>query len=140
MRQHRTASRGVTTVATIVATSVALSIAMAMLATTMKHRLQLSVERDARQADLLLAAGRDRALRDLKADPEYDGERRFVAVLDTPVRRRGAVRVTIDRKGAPDSAVVRVSVKYPLDDLHAIRRSLEFRVPQPLRKPAPSNP
>jgi len=99
-----------------------------MLQTAVRARRQLTVERDRRQAELLLQAGIDRAAYRLASEADYRGE---TWKLDSDaIVGKGAAEVTIKTVRAEEPAGWRVQVvaEYPLESHRAIRRSQTFFV------------
>jgi hypothetical protein len=97
-----------------------------MLQTAVRARRQLTVERDRRQAELLLQAGADRAAYRLASEADYRGE---TWKLDSDaIVGNGSANVTIAAERAAEPAEWRVQVvaEYPLDSHRAIRRSQSF--------------
>ena len=119
--------RGFAVVAALTCLLIVVAIAGSMLQNAIRARRQLHTERDCRQAELLLAAGADRATARLAAEPSFRGD-----VWELPAESvvdRGAGRVTteISRAGNDRSWQVRVVAEYPLDRDFPIRRSHTFQ-------------
>jgi hypothetical protein len=95
----------------------------ALLQGTLRARRQLQVERDRRQAELLLQAGLDRAALALASEPGYRGESwQLPAESITGV---GAGSVTIKATRASDDTPwqIHVVAEYPVGSARSIRRS-----------------
>ncbi|MFV2067974.1 MAG: hypothetical protein ACC645_13455 [Pirellulales bacterium] len=120
--------------AVLVAALVCLLIVTAMIGTMLERavsaRRQLRVERDRRQAELLLQAGVDRAALRLVRQTDYQGE-----TWMTPEEvMAGRGQVTIEALRASDTTSWRVHViaEYPFGSERSIRRSRTFVLPSPL--------
>ena len=119
--------------AVLVVALVCLLIVTAMIGTMLERavsaRRHLRVERDRRQAELLLQAGADRAALQLVRQSDYRGE-----TWTTPEGvMAGRGQVTIEALRASESAPWRVDVvaEYPLGSECSIRRSQTLMIPPP---------
>ena len=123
MKRHLHQPRsGAVLVVALICLLVALSIATTMVTESIARRVQLQVESNARQAELLVQAGRGRAAASLAANDEYTGESWALAVGDSK-----AAVVTITVEPIDDAgAKVTVVANYPDGDPKAVRRSRVF--------------
>ena len=117
---------GTVLVAALVALAIVMSLLATMLLAAVQARRQLWVERDARQCDLLLRAGVQRARFRLAADPEYAGETWLLAADAFDDGRHGQVTIRA-AKGANDDAQelghLEIIAEYPLGEEMSVRRS-----------------
>lgn len=105
MNRRRRPRRGAVLVVAVVCLMVALSIAATSVTESVSRRLQLRTERIARQAELLVEAGRGRAAARLASNADYGGERWSPTVGGAPLTALveisseptadGAARVTV---------------------------------------------
>lgn len=120
MKRHRHQPRsGAVLVVALICLLVALSIATTMTTESIARRVQLQVELNARQADLLVLAGRNRAAARLAADSDYTGESWTPAVNDT---KAAAVTITVEPIDDAGASVT-VVASYPDGDPKAVQRS-----------------
>lgn len=122
----RTRNRqGAILVAALVCLLVSLSLVSTMIAGTLHRRVQLKIERNARQATHLLIAGRDRARQQRNQDSNYTGETWQTAISDSAT---GEVCIEVTRRtnGLTKLAVTAI---YPAGDPRAVQRSHIFYLP-----------
>ena len=125
MRRYRQKSRrGAVLVAALICLLIALSIATTMVTESVARRVQLPIELSARQAELLIQAGRGRAAMRLTADAGYEGER-----WAPPIGAGKHAVVTIEIEASGDDATrVSVAAIYPDGDPKAVRRSRVYLI------------
>lgn len=127
-RRPQPSRRGAVLVAAIVCLLITLSIVTTTVTGTITRRGQLATERNARQADLLVVAGRGRAVAQLAADPDYRGER-WTPTVDATAGRQAVVEINPQTTG--DGAVrVTVVAAFPDGGPKSVRRSRVFLLPQ----------
>jgi hypothetical protein len=122
-RYPRQPRQAVVLVVALVCLLVALSIATTMVTETISRRVQLPVELQARQAALLVQAGRGRAAVRLADDADYHGESWTPKLNGDESKTLVEIRVeSLD----DNRARVQVTVNYPDSGPQSIRRSLVF--------------
>jgi type II secretory pathway pseudopilin PulG len=99
-----------------------------MLQGALRARRQLHVERDLRQAELLLEAGIDRAAFQLADDDDYAGETWQIPASDLLGHGDGEVVIVAERSGDAEPWQVRVVAEYPVGTPRSVRRSRTFLV------------
>jgi hypothetical protein len=93
-----------------------------MLLSAVRTGRQWKVERDARQCELLLQAGMNRALEQLSKNADYQGSTHELPAEQ--IIAQGAGRVVIDVTRPSENQVeLRVAAEYPLGSEHSVRRS-----------------
>jgi hypothetical protein len=101
---------------------IALSITATMIAETIARRGQLIREGNARQAELLVQAGRGRAAARIAIDADYRGERWSAEVSGGG---DADIAIAVERTSGDDTRVT-VTATYPDGDPRAVRRSRVF--------------
>jgi hypothetical protein len=115
-------------VAALVCLLVVTSIVGSMLHSAMRARRELHVERDCRQAELLIYAGASRAASRLAAEPGFAGD-----TWELPAESivgRGAGRVKTEVSPASDGGPTRIRIvaEYPIGRNFPIRRTRTFEI------------
>jgi hypothetical protein len=106
-----------------VALAIVVGILGPMLLTAVQARRQLLRERDLRQCELLLAAGLDRAARQIARDTTYEGETWTLTADATRGFAEGRVTIRVADDSQSASTQVKVTAEYPLAEETTIRRS-----------------
>lgn len=117
--QRRESRSAAVIVVTLVCLLIALSIAATMIAETLTRRVQLNLEAQARQTELLVQAGRGRAVARLAADADYRGERWTPTVASAEAT--AVVEIALEK--ADDDMRLTVTATYPEGDRKAVCRS-----------------
>jgi type II secretory pathway component PulK len=128
---ERVSRSGAVLVAALVCLLIVISILGTMLRATLRTGRQLHVERDRRQAELLLQAGADRAARLLASNSQFRGDTWTLpaeAILD---QGGGTVTTSLARESEELPWQLQVSAEYPLGRDFSIRRSRTFLVEAP---------
>jgi hypothetical protein len=114
-------------VAALVALAIVMSLVATMLLAAVQARRQLRIERDARQCDLLLLAGIERAQLGLSKEPEYAGETWTLNGDAFADGRSGQVTIRqVNRPsdtGRAEQRQFEITAEYPLGDETSVRRS-----------------
>lgn len=123
MKRHPPQRRGAAVlVVTLVCLMIALSITATMIAETIARRGQLIREGNARQAELLVQAGRGRAAARIAIDADYRGERWSAEVSGGG---DADIAIAVERTSGDDTRVT-VTATYPDGDPRSVRRSRVF--------------
>lgn len=128
--------RGAVLVAAMVAMLVATSLVATMLAGALAARKECRVERGARQAALLVEAGRDKALAAWRANDTYTGETWQATLSDSPQPQQATVTIQLQPRSEGVQAVV--AVFYAPEGGLPIRRSQSFVLARPSTDPSVS--
>jgi Tfp pilus assembly protein PilX len=119
---------GAVLVAALVCMLVVMTLIGTMLQGTLRARRQMRVERDRRQAELLVDAGLSRAALRLSRDVEYRGESWQLTPEQIVGRGGGLVTIAASRAAADKPWQVHVVAEYPLGGGFSIQRSRTFPV------------
>jgi hypothetical protein len=119
---------GLLVVAALVCLLVVTSIVAAMLHSAVRARRALHVERDRRQAELLVEAGADRAVARLASDPEYRGDTWAIDSSFIVNLGDGRVTTSISRSADTEPWQLHIVVEYPLNREFPIRRSHTYKI------------
>jgi type II secretory pathway component PulK len=119
-------------VAVLVCLLIVTSIIGSMLHSALHARRQLRVERDRRQAELLVEAGADRAAARLAADPTFRGDTWNLSAESIVDRGAGRVSTEISPHDVSGEWQLRVVAEYPLGRDFPIRRSHTFPISAPM--------
>jgi hypothetical protein len=125
MRRQRS---GLMIVVALVCLLIVTSIICSMLQSALRARRQLHVERDRRQAELLLEAGADRAVSRLAADASFRGDTWTVPADAIIGQGDGRVMIEISRSNDEDAWQLHAVAEYPLGRGFPIRRSHTFPI------------
>lgn len=131
VRSRRTSHvgrRGVLLVATLVCLLVVVSIVVSMVRNALVLRRGLLVERDRRQADVLLMAGAARAVAHLQKNLEFRGDVWELPAALIVGHGNGRVRSDITALAAGEGWEVKVVAEYPLGRDFPVRRSHTFHI------------
>lgn len=114
--------QGAVLIFALVALLIVMALLGTMLLTVVQTRRQLRVERDARQCELLLRAGIDRAAFRARREADYRGE---TWAVPAEALHSGEGRVTIAFSEHPDSAARQLEIvaDYPFGSELSVRRS-----------------
>ena len=114
---------GAILIVALVCLVVVMALIGALLQGTLRARRQLHVERDRRQAELLLQAGLDRAALRLASETNYRGE--SWELPPESITGGGPGRVTMEaaRESEDKPWQLHVVAEYPAGSEHSIRRS-----------------
>lgn len=128
--------RGAVLVAAMACLLIAMSLAVTALADVLLQRKQLRVERSARQAELLLTAGRDLAAARLASDASYAGDKSELTVPTAGEFARAEIEIALVDP-APSGggySAFSVTATFPVGGPRPIRRSQVFHLPTPSRE------
>jgi type II secretory pathway component PulK len=121
-RRRARPQRGTILVVALVCLLVIMTLVGQMLLGAIRTGRQWKVERDARQCELLLQAGMNRALEQLSKNADYRGSTHELPAEQ--IIAQGAGRVVIEATRPGENQVeLRVSAEYPLGSEHSVRRS-----------------
>jgi len=130
MRNHCSNNReGVVLVTALVCLLIVMTLVATMLKGALGAQRQLHVQRDARQTELLLQAGADRAALRLTIESDYRGESWEVPSETFDERGKALVMIKTSRESEQSPWQVRVLAEYPAGSEWSIRRSLAFTLP-----------
>jgi type II secretory pathway component PulK len=121
--------RGTVIVATLVCLLVVMAILGTMFRGTLRDLRQLRTERDLLQAELLLQAGRERAIYRLVNDTNYRGETWNLPADAISDKGEGRVTIEITSAESQKAGTAKILAEYPLGSDSSIRRSMEFQMP-----------
>ena len=121
--------KGVVLVTALVCLLIVMTMVAAMLKGALGAQRQLHVQRDARQAELLLQAGIDRAALRLAKETDYRGESWEVPAQTFDGRGKALIAIEATRESEQSSWQVRVVAEYPAGSEWSIRRSRAFTLP-----------
>lgn len=127
-RTFRDGRRGVLLVATLVCLLVVVSIVISMVRNALLWRRELLVERDRRQADVLMMAGAARAALYLQKDAEFRGDVWELPAALIVNHGNGRVRSDIAPLTAGRGWDIRIVAEYPLGRDFPIRRTHTFHI------------
>ncbi len=120
--------QGTVLVAALVCLLVIMGLLAAMLQGTLRNHRKLRLDRDLRQAELLLQAGCDRAAYQLTKEKEYKGETWDLPAAEITGKRDGRVTIEIQSGEGQAARTARVVAEYPLDGETSIRRTRIFQI------------
>lgn len=123
IRSTRSRSRGAILVVALVCLVIVVALIGALLQGTLRARRQLHVERDRRQAELLLQAGLDRAALALVGKPDYRGESWQLPAESITGGGAGLVTIAASRDADDKPWQIHVVAEYPAGSERSIRRS-----------------
>jgi len=129
--QARPRRSGLMIIAALVCLLVVTSIVGSMVQSALRARRQLHVERDRRQAELLLEAGANRAAARLAVEPGFLGETWELPAEAIIGQGDGHVTTEVSRNANNQNWQVHVVAEYPLDRDLPIRRSHTFQIVNP---------
>ena len=122
MKRKHPHRHGTVIIAALVCLVIVMALLGGMLAGALRIGRQLRVERNARQCELLLLAGLDRAALRAAAGETYMGEVWDVPAAEIGGAGAGQVTIEVSRPGGT-SPQFRVLAEYPLGGELSIRRS-----------------
>lgn len=129
VRGRKRSRRGVVLVAVLICLLCVTALMAGMTRSVLRLQRQVKTERSARQVELLLEAGWQRALHELGGDSGYAGEtwrpRPGVPAQDAP---SAEVTIIVERSAERPDSIVQVTAEYPAGSLHSIRRTQRFLV------------
>jgi type II secretory pathway component PulK len=102
-----------------------------MLQSALNSRRQLRVEQHARQTQLLLQAGAERANLQLASDAKYQGETLRLSMPTNVEKREGEIVIRATNVGQDSPPRVEVVARYPLDSPHVVQRTVSFSILPP---------
>lgn len=123
MTRHAKSRRGAILVAALVALVIVMALIGALVQGTLRARRQLHVERDRRQAELLLQAGLDRASLRLASETDYRGESWELPAESITGGGSGLVTIETSREAEDQPWQIHVVAEYPTGSERSIRRS-----------------
>jgi hypothetical protein len=118
-------------IAALVCLAVVMSILGTMLQSTLRSGRQLRLERDRRQAELMLQAGADRAVQLLFTYPEFRGDTWTLPAEAIVGAGSGSITAEVRRESDQTPWQLHVVAEYPSGDDYSIRRSRTFVVDAP---------
>ena len=123
--------RGTILVVALVCLLIVMTLVALLLQGALRARRQLRAERDRRQAELLLAAGIERAALRLADEADYRGETWELPAEAIVGTGSGQVTISAAREAADRPWQVYVVAEYPLGSELSIRRSRTVLVSSP---------
>jgi type II secretory pathway component PulK len=122
VRRRVRSQRGTILVVALVCLLVIMTLVGQMLLSVVRTGRQWKVERDARQCELLLQAGMNRALEQLSKNADYRGSTHELPAEQIIAQGAGRVVIEVTRPGE-NQVELRVQAEYPLGSEHSVRRS-----------------
>jgi type II secretory pathway component PulK len=122
VRRRVRSQRGTSLVVALVCLLVIMTLVGQMLLSVVRTGRQWKVERDARQCELLLQAGMNRALEQLSKNADYRGSTHELPAEQIIAQGAGRVVIEVTRPGE-NQVELRVQAEYPLGSEHSVRRS-----------------
>lgn len=115
--------RGTILIVALVCLLIIMALVGALLQGTLRAHRQLRVERDRRQAELLLEGGLDRAAQRLSSDNDYRSESWELPAQSIGGNSSGLVKIEASRESDDGPWKIHVVAEYPAGSEFSIRRS-----------------
>ncbi len=125
----RRGRHGFMAIATLTCLLVIVAMVFHMLQSSMRARRELLIDRDHRQAELLMEAGAARARFKMDTDDAFPGD-----VWEIPAKEivdNGSAKVTTSITRGSDSRILQVVAEYPIGRNFPVRCSHTFKCSQP---------
>lgn len=123
--------KGTVLIAALVCLVIVMAVIGSMLTGTLRARRQLHVERNRRQAELLLQAGLERARFKAAKDDAYRGETWQLPAEQVLGSGEGVVTISSSREADDQPRRYLVAAEYPAGSPLSIRRSHTFTLKTP---------
>ncbi|NOY41100.1 MAG: hypothetical protein GXP26_04595 [Planctomycetes bacterium] len=126
--QRRTSRQASVLVCVLVCLAIATALVSSTVRTALDARRAMRTQHQLRQTELLLAAGIQRATRQLKASADYTGETWDLLLPMIPNIESAQVKIDLPPVAEDSSRKVRVTARLSVSANRAIQRSYSFSV------------